>query len=112
MKLNRLSIIAYLGIVSLILALLIPLIFGFSHYLLTVLILMLIFIIYASAWNLLALSGQGSLGHAAFFGIGGYTSAIIASSLWISPFATILVGGLFAAFIGVLIGLTCVRLKE
>jgi branched-chain amino acid transport system permease protein len=110
MKLNRLSIIAYLGIVSLILALLIPLIFGFSHYLLTVLIL--VFIIYISAWNLLALSGQGSLGHAAFFGIGGYTSAIIASSLWISPFATILVGGLFAAFIGVLIGLTCVRLKE
>ena len=112
MKLDRLSIKAYLGIVSLILALLIPLIFGFSHYLLTVLILMLVFIMYASAWNLLALSGQGSLGHAAFFGIGGYTSAIIASSLGISPFATILVGGLFAAFIGVLIGLTCVRLKE
>jgi branched-chain amino acid transport system permease protein len=112
MKLNRLSIKAYLGIVSLILALLIPLIFGFSHYLLTVLILMLVFIIYALAWNLLALSGQGSLDRAAFFGIGGYTSAIIASSLWISPFATILVGGLFAAFIGVLIGLTCVRLKE
>ncbi|MEA2076354.1 MAG: branched-chain amino acid ABC transporter permease [Euryarchaeota archaeon] len=112
MKLYRLSIKAYLGIVSLILALLIPLIFGFSHYLLTVLILMLVFIMYASAWNLLALSGQGSLGHAAFFGIGGYTSAIIAGSLEISPFATILVGGLFAAFIGVLIGLTCVRLKE
>ena len=112
MKLDRLSIKAYLGIASLILALLIPLIFGFSHYLLTVLILMLVFIMYASAWNLLALSGQGSLGHAAFFGIGGYTSAIIAGSLGISPFATILVGGLFAAFIGVIIGLTCVRLKE
>jgi len=112
MKLGRSSIKAYLGIVSLILALLIPLIFGFSHYLLTVLILMLVFIMYASAWNLLALSGQGSLGHAAFFGIGGYTSAIIANSLGISPFATILVGGIFAAFIGVLIGLTCVRLRE
>jgi len=112
MNLGRLSIKAYLGIVSLILALLIPLIFGISHYLLTVLILMLVFIMYASAWNLLALSGQASLGHAAFFGIGGYTSAIIANSLGISPFATILVGGIFAAFIGVLIGLTCVRLRE
>ena len=112
MKLGRLGIKAYLGIVSLILAVLIPLIFGFSHYLLTVLILMLVFIMYASAWNLLALSGQGSLGHAAFFGIGGYTSAIIANSLGISPFATILAGGIFAAFIGVLIGLTCVRLRE
>jgi len=112
MKLNRLSTKAYLGIISLILALLIPLIIGINHYILTVLILMLIFIIYASAWNLLALSGQGSLGHAAFFGIGGYTSAIIAMSLGISPFATILVGGIFSAFIGVLIGLTCVRLRE
>lgn len=110
MKLGRLSIKAYLGIVSLILALLIPLIFGFSHYLLTVLIIMLVFIIYSSAWNLLALSGQASLGHAAFFGIGGYTSAIIAGGLGISPFATILVGGILAAFIGVLIGLTCVRM--
>jgi branched-chain amino acid transport system permease protein len=112
MKLGRLNIKAYLGIVSLILALLIPLILGINHYLLTVLILMLVFIIYASAWNLLALSGQGSLGHAAFFGIGGYTSAIIAGSLWISPFVTILIGGFFAAFVGVLIGLTCVRLRE
>jgi branched-chain amino acid transport system permease protein len=110
MKLGRLSIKAYLGIVSLILALLIPLILGINHYLLTVLIIMLVFIIYSSAWNLLALSGQASLGHAAFFGIGGYTSAIIAGGLGISPFATILVGGILAAFIGVLIGLTCVRM--
>ncbi len=73
---------------------------------------MLVFIIYSSAWNLLALSGQGSLGHAAFFGIGGYTSAIIARSLGLHPLVTILAGGLFAAFIGVLIGLTCVRLRE
>lgn len=97
---------------SLVVALLIPLIFGINHYLLTVLIIMLVFIIYSSAWNLLALSGQGSLGHAAFFGIGGYTSAIIARSLGLHPLVTILAGGLFAAFIGVLIGLTCVRLRE
>jgi len=97
---------------SLLVALLIPLIFGINHYLLTVLIIMLVFIIYSSAWNLLALSGQGSLGHAAFFGIGGYTSAIIARSLGLHPLVTILAGGLFAAFIGVLIGLTCIRMRE
>jgi branched-chain amino acid transport system permease protein len=85
---------------------------GISAYLLTVLILMLIFIIYSSAWNLLAISGQGSLGHAAFFGIGGYASAILASRLGLPALATILAGGLFAAVIGVLIGLTCVRMRE
>jgi len=101
-----------IGLMSLLVALLIPLIFGINHYLLTVLIIMLVFIIYSSAWNLLALSGQGSLGHAAFFGIGGYTSAIIARSLGLHPLVTILAGGLFAAFIGVLIGLTCARMRE
>ena len=112
LKLDRMNLKAWLGVISLILAFLIPIISGIDTYLLTVLILMLVFIMYASAWNLLALSGQGSLGHAAFFGIGGYTSAIIAKSLGLPPLATILVGGLFAAFIGVLIGLTCVRLRE
>ena len=108
----RQNIKTWIGLLSLVVALLIPLIFGINHYLLTVLIIMLVFIIYSSAWNLLALSGQGSLGHAAFFGIGGYTSAIIARSLGLHPLVTILAGGLFAAFIGVLIGLTCVRLRE
>ncbi len=112
MKSDRQNIKTWIGLLSLVVALLIPLIFGINHYLLTVLIIMLVFIIYSSAWNLLALSGQGSLGHAAFFGIGGYTSAIIARSLGLHPLVTILAGGLFAAFIGVLIGLTCVRLRE
>lgn len=112
MKLEEINIRVYLGFISLILAFLIPLILGINQYLLTVLIIMLVFIIYSSAWNFLTLSGQGSLGHAAFFGIGGYASAIIANSLGLHPLATILIGGIFAAGIGVLIGLTCVRLRE
>jgi branched-chain amino acid transport system permease protein len=110
LQLDRLSL--WLGLSSLILACLIPVISGLNTYLLTVLILMLVFIIYASAWNLLTFSGQGSLGHAAFFGIGGYVSAILAKSLGLPSLATILVGGLFAAVTGTLIGLTCVRLRE
>jgi branched-chain amino acid transport system permease protein len=81
-------------------------------YILNVLTLMLIFIIFASAWNLLAYSGQGSLGHAAFFGIGAYASTLIAAKSGISPYITIFLGAAVAAFIGILIGLTCVRLKE
>lgn len=102
----------YLSLAGLALALLIPLASGMSLYVLTVVILMLIFIIYASAWNLLTYSGQGSLGHAAFFGIGGYASSLIALNLGITPIVTIFIGGFFSAFIGILIGLTCIRLKE
>ena len=84
----------------------------FNLYLLNLLSLMLIFIIFASAWNLLAYSGQGSLGHAAFLGIGAYASTLIAVKSGISPYITIFLGAAVAAFIGILIGLTCVRLKE
>ena len=83
-----------------------------SMFLLNLLSLMLIFIIFASAWNLLAYSGQGSLGHAAFLGIGAYASTLIAVKSGISPYITIFLGAAVAAFIGILIGLTCVRLKD
>ena len=111
-RLQKLGIKTYLGSIAVLVALLIPLILGINPYLLTVLILMLVFIIYASAWNFLAISGQGSLGHAAFFGIGGYASAILAKSMGLPPLVTMLMGGLFAAVIGILIGLTCVRMRE
>ena len=98
-------------IATLALALVIPFLTD-SMFILNLLVLMLIFIIFASAWNLLAYSGQGSLGHAAFFGIGAYASTLIAAKSGIPPFITIFFGAAVAAFIGILIGLTCVRLKE
>jgi branched-chain amino acid transport system permease protein len=101
-----------------------------DNYFLTVLTLIVIFAIYAASWNFLANSGQGSLGHAVFLGIGGFSSAIIGSSIYdaaansmgapqmsVGPLSValqilaILVGGLFSAVVGLLIGLACVRLK-
>jgi branched-chain amino acid transport system permease protein len=71
----------------------------------------LIFAIYASSWNLLASSGQGSLGHAAFLGIGGFVSALIASKAGVPPIVGLFLGSLLSAAVGFLVGLTCVRLK-
>jgi len=99
-------------ILLLLLAVTLPLIFGMNRYLLTVLVLMVIFIIYASSWNFLTYTGQGSLGHAAFFGLGGYASAIVASASGLSPYITIFIGGGMAALVGLFIGIICVRLKE
>ena len=59
-KMTKYGSIVILGI-----ALVIPFLTN-SMFILNLLVLMLIFIIFASAWNLLAYSGQGSLGHAAF----------------------------------------------
>jgi branched-chain amino acid transport system permease protein len=105
-KLVRFGTVAVLGV-----AVIAPFLSG-DLYLLNTLSLMLIFIIFSSAWNLLAYSGQGSLGHAAFFGIGAYASTLIAAQTGITPYITIFAGAAVAALIGILIGLTCVRLKE
>ncbi len=81
-------------------------------FLIHVLTLIALFTIYASSWNLLATSGQGSLGHAAFLGIGGFTSSLLAiQPLNVPPIIGIFVGAFLSAGVGFLIGLTCVRLK-
>ncbi len=92
-------------------AFILPIISG-EKFILGIMTIALVFIIYSSAWNLLVYSGQGSLGHAAFFGIGGYASALIASKLGITPIIGIFLGAIFAVLIGLVIGLTCARLKE
>ena len=110
-NLNRDQMVLFGSIAAIAIAVIAPVLSG-SLYLLNLLSLLLIFIIFASAWNLLAYSGQGSLGHAAFFGIGAYASTLIAAKSGISPYITIFLGAAVAAFLGILIGLTCVRLKE
>jgi len=104
--------IRYGILAALAISVIIPILTGFNAYYLTVMILMLIFIIFASAWNFLTYTGQGSLGHAAFFGIGGYVSALTATASGLSPYLTIFVGGGGAAAAGVFIAIICVRLKE
>src|SRR5512136_102865 len=111
MNLSRDKLVRYGTLAILAVAVVMPFISG-NLFILNLLCLMLIFIIFSSAWNLLAFSGQGSLCHAAFFGIGAYASTLIATQSGMSPFITIFLGAAIAACIGTLIGLTCVRLKE
>lgn len=55
--------------------------------------------------------GIVNFGYAAFLGLGGYTSAIIANTFGISPFITIFVGGISAAILGVFTGIVSLRLR-
>jgi branched-chain amino acid transport system permease protein len=75
-------------------------------------VLSCISIILSSSWNLLAgYSGLLNLGHAAFFGIGGYTSALLALKLGLSPWIGLPLGGVMASFFGILLGIPSFRLS-
>jgi len=118
---EKISIKPVLTLMSVVLALAIPCIPGVGAGFLGMMMLMYVFIMYACAWNLLAYSGQGSLGHSAFLGLGAYGSVLLAKGFNVDPLlksinvevlGSTLAGGLLAAVAGVLIGLTCVRLRE
>ncbi|NLE05847.1 MAG: branched-chain amino acid ABC transporter permease [Crenarchaeota archaeon] len=100
-----------LAIVTLAMACILPLYIRNEYFISEILTPIMIFIIYASAWNILAYSGQASLGHAAFLGIGGFVSALVAIKLGAPPIISLFIGAIFSSIIGLLIGLACVRLK-
>lgn len=69
-------------------------------------------VIGAVGLNLLTgFTGQISLGHAAFIGIGGYTSAILVTRLGFSFWLSIPFAGLVAAAAGLVIGIPSLRVK-
>ncbi|WP_207646294.1 branched-chain amino acid ABC transporter permease [Cellulosilyticum sp. I15G10I2] len=90
-----------------------------NGYLKGVLILIGINIIAASSLNLATgYLGQLALGHAGFMAIGAYTSALLMQMIKGSNFPTdvalmiaLVIGGLMAAFCGVLIGIPALRLR-
>lgn len=100
----------YLSILSLLL-IAAPFIFQ-ARYSQHVLILVLLYISLGSAWNILGgFAGQLSLGHAAFFGIGAYTAAIIASKTALSPWWGMIAGPVVVLPIALVVGWICFRLR-
>ena len=74
-------------------------------------VLVLVYIIVTSSLRTLYISGQLSLGHAAFMGIGAYTSAILAKNFGWTPWGAMPIGGLAAMITGILIGFPFSRLR-
>jgi branched-chain amino acid transport system permease protein len=64
------------------------------------------------AWNIVGgYAGQVSLGHAAFYGLGAYTSTLLLTQFGLNPWLAMLAGGILAAAISLVIGWSCFRLK-
>ncbi len=63
-----------------------------------------------ASWNILGgYAGQFSFGHAAFFGIGAYTSSLLFVDYGISPWIGMFLGGILALLFGLFIGYLCFR---
>jgi len=61
---------------------------------------------------LFGFSGQISMGHAAYFAIGAYTSAILATKYGLNPFFGILIGSIFATVAGLLLAIPASKLVK
>jgi branched-chain amino acid transport system permease protein len=91
--------------------LVLPLVFG-GLFSLGVITMMYFWAAAALAWNLSGgYAGQLSLGHAAFLGIGAYTSTLLYLRLGISPWLGMLAGAALAGLIALLIAAITMRLK-
>ncbi|WP_051263303.1 branched-chain amino acid ABC transporter permease [Tuberibacillus calidus] len=83
-----------------------------SNYILSIMIMIGFYTIVCTGLTLLmGQAGQISLGHAAFYGIGGYTSAIVSTTLGWSPWLGILIGMIVSAIIALIIGTPTLKLK-
>ncbi len=89
-----------------------PVAVSFNPYSLSIFVTALILGAISMAWNLLAgVCGQVSFGHAAFFGVGAYASAILSTKAGWSPYPAMAVSGAAGVAAALLIGLPALRLK-
>lgn len=83
-----------------------------SKYLLTIFIMIGIYALVCNGMTLLTgFAGQISLGHAAFYGIGAYTSAILTTNYGLSPWIGMIAGMIIAALIALIVGIPTFKLK-
>jgi branched-chain amino acid transport system permease protein len=77
-----------------------------------ILILLYLYAYLTTSWNLVGgFAGVLPLGHAAFVGIGAYTSTILYLQYGVSPWIGMIVGGVLAAVAGIIIGLPTFKMR-
>lgn len=83
-----------------------------SPYALHMMILFFLSTLMGSSWNIIGgYTGQYSVGHAAYFGTGAYTTLILLSTKEIPPWQGMWVGMFAAVIVALIIGSICFRLR-
>ncbi len=83
-----------------------------SAFAIDIFIRVLLFSFIGVAWNLMGgYAKQLSLGHAAYFGLGAYTSSILLIDYDVSPWIGMIAGGIVAMLASLPIGALCFRLR-
>ena len=101
-----------LGIAFLAAVISIPFVLSGNAYALRTCILALIYIVLALSLNfVVGFAGQLSMGHAAFYAVGAYTTAILTVDFKIPFWIALLMSGVVSAIFGFLIGVPTLRLK-
>ncbi|HOM06568.1 MAG TPA: branched-chain amino acid ABC transporter permease [Syntrophales bacterium] len=84
-------------------------------YYLSFLFTLFMYVVLSSSWNVIGgYAGYLSFGHAAFFGIGAFATAKMATAFSLSPLLTILSSipaGLLAALVALIVGYPCLRIR-
>jgi branched-chain amino acid transport system permease protein len=81
-------------------------------YILNILVLTLMYAALSQSWNILGgYCGQISLGHALYFGLGAYTTAILFTKFGVLPWFGMAAGGALAGAIALALGYPCFRLR-
>src|SRR4030043_1079988 len=84
-----------------------------SGYLITILITIVIYAILAHSLNIITgHAGQISLGHAAFFGIGAYTAAMLYTGAGLPFWISVPLAALVAGIVGAILGIPCLRVRD
>jgi len=97
---------------ALVVAIALPFAFDARGYTIRILCLGLLFAAMAQAWNIVGgLANQMSLGHAAFFGIGAYTSTLLLIHFGISPWLGLIASGVLGGVAAFAISLPTMRLR-
>lgn len=95
-----------------VLLLLPPLLLENTGYYLRIAVLILMYAGMAGSWNLISgFANQISLGHAAFFGVGAYTSTLLLIHFGLSPWLGMLAAGAVGALTSFVIGIPTFRLR-
>jgi len=83
-----------------------------SYFMLNTAIYAFLFIGVGQSWNIIGgYAGQISLGHAAMFAIGGYTTVILFTSYGVTPYVGLFAGGAIATVAGLALGALTFRLR-